>query len=623
MILQNRLLMSFGIIVLLLIAVAVNDLYFMNITSVKIDELYRNGNSLQQAPEHFKAALMEIRKSIVLDNIITFIFLGAGILTVLLLSFYYSGKIKKTLENLKGEISDRKIADEELLKTRNYLKNIIDSMSSVLISINRDGIITQWNNAAERETGIPAIRAIDRKIWELIPTLKQYEGNFEEVIKKRMPLEFRRETLSIEERRYFNISFYPLVFNGTGGVVIRLDDVTELERKEFQLRQAQKMETVGNLASGLAHDFNNVLAGIIGSISLLEFMMNTPEGVDNSMLKDHIGIIGESAKRASDMVNQLLSLSRKQDLSFSTIDLALVVRNVVNLCSNTFDKSIEIRVSLPSENAYVSADFTQIEQVLLNLCVNAEHAMTVMKKEGERQGGIMIISLSRVTFDSDLLLYHPEADLGDYWMLSVEDTGVGIDKKIMPKIFDPFFTTKEKEKGTGLGLAMVYNIIYQHNGFVETSSKVGAGTEFRVYLPADGTGQMQASKDNASPARGSEKILIADDEENVRIVMKRMLEKCGYDVLLAKEGVECIKMFNKNPGSISLVILDMSMPKLSGKDTFIELKKIKPDVRVLISSGYKNDKRVLDTLALGAAGVINKPFSMIEITNKVREILNS
>jgi PAS domain S-box-containing protein len=533
-----------------------------------------------------------------------------------------SERLEKTLADLQKEVSERKKAEDELRKTRNYLKNIIDSMSSVLISINRDGNITQWNSAAERETGIQAPDALNRKIWELIPVLKQFENDFEKVIKNSLPIEIRRENLSEEEKRYFNISFYPLIFNGTRDVVIRMDDITELEKKEFQLRQAQKMETVGTLAGGLAHDFNNVLSGIIGSVSLLRFMQDRPEGIDGKTLREHTAIIEESAKRASEMVGRLLSLARKQEMVLTNVDLSLVVRNVLKICSVSFDKSVEIRTSIPENPAFTRADFTQVEQVLLNLCVNAEHAMTIMKNKNEIRGGILMVSLCRINSDQAMLHYHPEAGSGDYWMLSVEDTGVGINKSIMQKIFDPFFTTKDRDKGTGLGLTMVYNIVHQLGGFIEFSSRAGTGSEFRVYLPVIEKNNIPEMFKNIEPAKGNETILLADDDDNVGLVTKLMLEKCGYSVILAKDGRECVDQFKKGNKIISLVILDMSMPKMSGKDAYKEMRKIDPGLKVLLSSGLANDRLIFDTIAMGAADVINKPFTMIELAGKVREVLD-
>ena len=303
------------------------------------------------------------------------------------------------------------------------------------------------------------------------------------------------------------------------------------------------------------------------------------------------------------------------------------MKNIVRICTDTFDNSVEIRISAPDEPAFVKADPNQVEQVLLNLCVNAEHAMTIMRKEHERQGGIMLISLAKMTFDSTMTGYHPEADEGDYWMVSVEDTGVGIDKEAMQKIFDPFFTTKGKGRGTGLGLAMVYNIVHQLNGFIEISSREGAGSEFRIYLPVNEI-IVQPDSDRypdkiQEPPRGNETILIADDDENVRLIAGSMLEKCGYSVIMAADGKDCVEIYKKNNENISLVILDVSMPRLTGKDAFIEMKNLNPGLKVLLTSGYANDRGLLDTLNLGAKGFIKKPFSMAQLAEKVREVLDS
>ena len=277
---------------------------------------------------------------------------------------------------------------------------------------------------------------------------------------------------------YHNISIFPLIANGIKGIVIRVDDITELEKKEQQLRQAQKMEIIGTLAGGLAHDFNNILGGITGSLSLLKFKLQKDTALDHDFMIKYLNIMEEAGRRAADLVKQLLSISSKQEMTLEPVDLDITIEHVMQICRNSFDKCIDLETLFSGTKAMINASPTQIEQVLLNLCVNAAHAMTTMRKEDEPQGGKLTVSLKKIFADKNFCIAHPEAHELEYWALTVQDTGVGMDTKTVAKIFDPFFTTKQKDKGTGLGLAMAYNIVQQHGGFIDVYSGEGP----RLYL---------------------------------------------------------------------------------------------------------------------------------------------
>lgn len=521
------------------------------------------------------------------------------------------------------DITDRKRAEQELLTTRNYLKNVFNSMPSMLISVNPEGTITQWNTAAEKYTGIPAMEAISKKVWDVVPFLKKYERNFRHVISNQLQEEFLKQQVMGNEKKYLNISMYPLIFNGTNGAVIRVDDVTELEKKDAQLRQAQKMETVGNLAGGLAHDFNNVLGGIMGTVSLLKYLLGDDE-IDLEEFASNIEIIEEATDRAADMVQQLLTLSRRHDLTFAPVDLNLTVKHVIKICKNTFDKSIDIRVNYQEKSAMVNADPAQMEQVLLNLCVNASHAMTIMRDDDELKGGILTVSIDKIEADRHFCATHPEAIEGEYWILLVSDTGVGMDTKTVSKIFDPFFTTKEKSKGTGLGLAMVYNIIQQHKGFIDVYSDVGVGTSINVFLPVLEHGEEISIQKKAREEipRGEGLILVVDDEAIMRKTAKKILSECGYDIILAENGQDAVNVYKENYRKIDLILLDMAMPIKSGKEAYMEMRKINPDLRVLMASGFKQDKRVQDALEMGVNGFIKKPYAMKDLAKAIKNVLS-
>jgi len=533
---------------------------------------------------------------------------------------FMAEKINKILKDLHTEIAERKEAEEELRRARNYLNNVFNSLSSMLISIDREGIITQWNIAAENITGISAGKAIGRKVWEIMPFLKKFEDKIGEIINKKKSASYYREIYQNGSKRYLDVLLHPLAYNGSSGAVIRLDDVTELEKKDEQLRQLQKMDTVRLLAGGLAHDFNNILTAIIGTVSIMKHSLQTGT-LEIGQIEDDIQVIENAANRASDIVKNLLFLSHKQELSFSPNDLNKIIESVIKICKNTIDKSVEIKVSYCMGEAMINADFTQIEEVLLNLCINAWHAMTLMRKPGEKQGGVLSISVEKFYADHSFCTIHPQSREGYYYLLKVADTGVGMDQQTMSRIFDPFFTTKNIGKGTGLGLAIVLNIIQLHKGFIDVYSEVGMGSEFKIYLPSLEIYEKAETKPDQTIYQGSGLILVVDDEASIRKVASEILEKCGYSVITAADGDKAIKIFKEKHLRIKLVLLDIAMPKMSGLEVFQKMKKVNPEVKVLVVSGFRQDKRISEAIREGARGFIQKPYTMAELSKKIKEVL--
>ncbi len=518
----------------------------------------------------------------------------------------------------------RKKAENELNNAQLFLANVIESMPSMLISVHSEGIITQWNDAATRVSGIPASRALGRDLWEILPSFTKYRSHVARMIETRRIMEFQKEILLIGgEKKFFNVSLFPLVTTQFTGVVIRADDVTESERKDSQLRQSQKMETIGTLAGGLAHDFNNVLAGIIGTLSLLRFKLERDDGLQPGELPNALTMIEASANRAADMVQHLLALSRKQELSFVPMDLNMTIQHVMEICRNTFDKSVELLPLLAPTPAMISSDPTQMEQVLLNLCLNAAHAMTIMRNETDRWGGKLTVSLEAARADAEFCRIHPEAVEGNYWHLAVSDQGVGIAPHLLTKVFDPFFTTKSKEKGSGLGLAMAYNIVHQHKGFIDVHSEVAAGTTFHVFLPALEEGASEQSRDPGDEElpHGQGLILVVDDEPMIRQISREALEACGYSVILAENGQQGVDLFRERHDDIVLVLLDMNMPKKSGREACVEIKQIDPRAKVVMVSGFRNDDRMAELLSLGVTDFMQKPYTMKMLASTIHKAL--
>ncbi|MBN1970461.1 MAG: response regulator [Candidatus Delongbacteria bacterium] len=515
------------------------------------------------------------------------------------------------------------LRDKELNAAREFLSDIIDSITSIIITTDNHGFITLVNNKAREFFPIGLKNNSNSQFWETITLLSRFKRNWEQVLNG-VEISIRREKLIEDEARYFDIFMYPLSGDNVDGVVIRIDEVTEIEKKDEQLRQAQKMETVGFLAGGLAHDFNNVIGGIIGTISLIKYYINKEINIDINKLKQHLITVEDSGKRASDMVQQLLTLAKRHELSLTPLDLNLSLKHVVKICNNTFDKSIDIKVRYYPEPAMIKADLTQIEQVILNVCVNASHAMTIMKSQSQRQGGILEISINKISIDPHFIKLHHDMKPGNYWILKIIDEGIGIPDNIKNKVFDPFFTTKDKDKGTGLGLSMVYNIIKQHDGFVDFYSDLNIGTTFNIYIPVfeeKVESEESLNSDNYFIEKSEGLILIVDDEEIMRRLSEEILKEAGYEVITAKNGKDGVEIYRHNFKLIKGVIMDMAMPVMSGKEAFVEMQKINPDVKVLMASGFKQDDRVKESILRGVRGFISKPFSMNELISSVKKYI--
>jgi len=556
-----------------------------------------------------------------------------GSKTIPLKSFFYSIRepailfdtfMKKSEQVISG-INELKEKEKQMQGMRNYLKSIIDSMPSVIISTDGNGVITEWNLAAARFTGISAEQALGGYLFEIFPELKVIEWNYNATRSSGREYELKKSFNRNGNITDMNISLFPLSEEKGNGIVVRLDDITLFEKAETSLRQAQKMEVVGTLAGGLAHDFNNILAGIQGSVSILR--LKTESSEDLNLLKPvydkYFGYLEQSAERSADIISRLLTLSRKQESVHSKIDLNEIINVVEGVCRSSFDKSVEIELTPYPSEAFTNGDSTQLEQVLLNLCVNGAHAMTIMRDENEPKGGKLSVTLGKITPGQYFLKTHPESsDENDYWSISVKDTGVGMTREVLAGMYDPFFTTKGKKGGTGLGLTMVYNIIQQHGGFIDVYTEKGKGSEFIIYIPASKEGALSAADETAGVIRrGAGTILVVDDEEIIRKVSEELLSLCGFKVISAGDGETGLRLFRDNPEEIKLVLLDVIMPGMSGLETYRELKTVKSDVRVLLTSGFRNDEKIQEGMDMGINGFIQKPFTLNRLSEAVFKII--
>lgn len=409
---------------------------------------------------------------------------------------------------------------------------------------------------------------------------------------------------------------------GLPSVAMAMDDIKRLKSelelqleesraKDSALRQAQKMESVGTLAGGVAHDFNNILTAITGygHLTLMKMAKDDP-------LRLNVENILQAADRAEHLTKDLLLFSRKQITDWKPVELNEVIRKVEKFLLRVIGEDIECKTVLHDQPLMVLADAHQIEQVLMNFATNARDAMPT--------GGTFTITTEKIRLDKEFITVHGYGRPGAYALVTVSDSGKGMDKETRQRIFEPFFTTKEVGKGTGLGLAVVYAIIKQHEGYINVYSEPGKGTTFRIYLPeiASGVGKGEKEPEEEQPRRGTETLLLAEDDESVRNLVKDVLEEFGYTVITSIDGEDAINKFTENRDEIQLLLFDLIMPKKTGKEAYDEIRKIKPGIKIIYSSGYAPDIIRQRALLDDQVTVAFKPLSPRDLLKKVRHVLD-
>jgi PAS domain S-box-containing protein len=386
-------------------------------------------------------------------------------------------------------------------------------------------------------------------------------------------------------------------------------DITERRKLEQQLFHAQKMESIGTMAGGIAHDFNNILGGIMGYASLMKTRMHPDHPFYN-----YVDIIERGTQRAAELTSQLLTMAMGGTYNFVPVNLNDIVRDTVQMLSQLFDRSIRIDTRLAEELPTVEADSVLMQQVLMNLLMNARDALA--------QGGQIVVETRVETIDAQALGQHINARSGPYVVVAVSDNGVGIEPGLLQRIFDPFFSTKGKGKGTGLGLAVVYGVLKNLNGFVKVYSEPCRGSIFRVFLPVCGRSPGEGRiPETIEELGGHEVILIVDDEEDIRELAGDMFSSYGYRVVMAGDGEQACRIYAEQGDRIDLVLLDMVMPKLGGLETFFKLRELNPAAKIVLSSGYSENGRAQEIIKYGVSGFIQKPYQVQKLLTIVRRVL--
>lgn len=521
-------------------------------------------------------------------------------------------RLEQTYDEARQRIANM---THSLESARDFLRLIIDAVPASVLVLDRQGKIVHWNRSAKEVARVEPDAPPAGQVTELFPFLKTIKDNFETVLASEKAFSSRGLPAQVDSTTsYYDLIYSPLSSDAFSGGVLIILDVTRELRKDLQLQQAQKMDMIGNLAGGLAHDLNNLLGGISGSAEMMGFLILNPT-FDHQQFLQYQEMIIQSVSRAAEMVKQLLTLSRKQEVALQPADLNTILSNVARLAERTLMKCVGLDIRYPEGEAMIMADAPRMEQVFLNLFLNASHAMTTMRPPDVPQGGTIGVRIAQVTLDAHMRVKHPDCAEGPYWLVAISDSGVGMSPAILQKIFEPFFTTRAK--GTGLGLAMVYNIVQYHAGFIDVYSEEGLGSTFNVYIPAMTSASQAPRKPETgerSIVHGSGMILIADDDEVMRTTAADFLVMCGYTVATASNGRECVELYQKLSDRIDAVLLDMVMPVLSGYDVYLKLLMLNPNVKVMLCSGFKQDQRVVKILELGAVGFVQKPYSLYDLS---------
>jgi PAS domain S-box-containing protein len=514
---------------------------------------------------------------------------------------------------LARDITDRKRAEEELKQSEEQLKTVLESIQTGIMIIDPETrTIIDANPAAIKMIGLPKDEIINQ-------TCDKYISLSEEKI---CPITDLGQKIDNSEHILFRSNgqeipimktVTPILLGGKNHLLESFIDISEKKRLEAQLQQAQKMEAIGTLAGGIAHDFNNIMQIISGYTQIL--LLDKEE--DNPDYNKLLGI-EKSVERGTDLIERLLVFGRKVESNLRPVDLNHEVAQASRLLERTIPKMINIELHLSEDLKTINADPVQIEQIIMNLGVNARDAMP--------DGGKLAFETENVFLDEEYCKTHLEFLPGEHVLLSISDTGHGVDEGILEHIFEPFCTTKETGKGTGLGLAMVYGIVKGHSGNITCHSKPREGATFRIYFPvleSEDEEVLMDVKEEEEIIGGSETILLVDDEDTILDIGRNMLGRSGYTVITARNGEEAIEVYKAEKNNINLIILDINMPGMGGHKCLKDLLEIDPKAKIIIATGYPATGKVKETLESSAAEFIGKPFRLTEMLEKLRRVLDS
>ena len=516
---------------------------------------------------------------------------------------------------LSQEIADRKRTEADLRQSEKQWQMTFDAIGDMVSIHDTEFQMIQMNRATTEFFEKEASELVGRKCYEIFCSSSSTCENCPTLDLGKDLLPHTAEIIHLDCKKTFFISVSPIFGEDQNfiGVLHIAKDITDWKIMEDQLHQARKMEAIGTLAGGIAHDFNNILTPIIGYSELLRMKVE-PEG----MVKNGLDIILQSARRATELVQQILSFSRQQHQKMATCTIQPVVNEALKLIRASLPATIEIRQEIDMDCGPVRADLTQIHQVMMNLCTNSGHSMA-------DHGGILGVTLScRELLESDCHRYPPLSS-GLHLCLEISDTGSGMEPKVLERIFEPYFTTKEKGKGTGLGLAVVHGIITAHRGHIEVSSVPGQGTVFRIQLPMVARKSVHGKKGTAAVSlpTGTERILMVDDEPLIVEINRKILVNLGYRVTFETSSKKALERFRAQKDDFDLIFTDLTMPGLTGVELTREVLKIRPEIPIILCSGFREQVNAEHALDLGIRECLHKPVAIKNMATVVRRVLDN
>lgn len=516
------------------------------------------------------------------------------------------------IQTVIRDISQKHLLEERLRESKEKYQIVVEA-SKVGVFIIHNGIVEFVNSVFEQFTGYKKEELIGKNFFDLI-----YPDDRDMVSSRESQREKGKEVPDHYEARFLQkdkdwcwgeVRMSRIVLEGHPSILGNIMDITKRKQLEMKLVETQKMESIGTLAGGIAHDFNNLLGGILGYASLL--LSDMPK---DSPYYEDVYTIAETAKRAADLTNRLLAFARGGKYQVTTINLTDIAKEVIGILSHSTDKSISIETFFSKNLWTIRGDREQIHQVMMNICLNAVEAMP--------SGGKLIFSLDNVILDQSFVQTHLGLKAGDYVRIQIVDTGTGMDSKTQSRVFEPFFTTRPGRGGKGLGLSVVYGIVNNHEGTVVLDSHLGKGTKVTVFLPRFVPAHTKSEHATAVEVEEKNFILLVDDEEVIRQVGKRMLQKGGFEVLSAGNGEEAIQIFEEYQHEIKLVLLDLILPNMSGRDIARKLREIDPTVVIVFTSGYGPQDRP-DLIRSGEEFFIQKPFQTEVLLKTLQDILET